>query len=123
MSDVSVTPFKRNANRAIRVALVGGLAVLLGACSSAEPEARKAVLTKLLAADTAQFGAYTEIKHQAACLTVNSLGGNGKPTGDLQAVVFKVNDVWKVADITRISHEECVTAVEQIVAESGKKSG
>lgn len=123
MPDVSVTPFTRNASQAIRIALVSGIAVLLGACSSAEPEARKAVLAKLLAADTAQFGAYTEIKHKAACLTVNSLGGNGKPTGDLQAVVFKVDEVWKVADITRISHDECVTAVEQIVAEADKKSG
>jgi hypothetical protein len=93
------------------------LALSLGGCNSSESEVQKVVIDNLLAKDVHEFGEFTEINGIGACQTVNTLGSNGLETGDMQAATMKVDDVWKFMTMQKISHEECVTAMDELTKE------
>ncbi|MDP3848429.1 MAG: hypothetical protein Q8R10_18585 [Pseudomonas sp.] len=115
---VSITRKQRFApSSLIKYTAAACLTLTLGGCNSSESDVQKVVIENLLAKDVREFGEFTEINDIGACQTVNTLGSNGLETGDLQAAAMKVDDVWKFMTMQKISHEECVTAMDELTKE------
>lgn len=93
--------------------LIGLLSVLglLTACVGAESDAKKAVLAVLKDPDSAKFGKFTNIKDQAACLTVNARNSMGGYTGDQQALLVKLDGQWTAIDVKDVTHDRCLIMV------------
>ncbi|MGB4075078.1 hypothetical protein [Pseudomonas sp.] len=101
--------------------LVAAIATVISGCDSAESDVQQVVIDNLLAKDVYKFGEFTEVNDLGACQTVNTMGTNGQETGDLQALLLKVDDTWKFISFDRVSHEECVSAMEDVTKEMLEK--
>ncbi|WAC43480.1 hypothetical protein OU997_14525 [Pseudomonas sp. SL4(2022)] len=101
----------------LRCTIVLGLASAISACNSAESEVQKVVIDNLLVRDVYKFGEFTEVNGLGACQTVNSVTADGRDTGDMQAFVIKKDGAWHFGRFVSSTHEECVTAVEELTDE------
>lgn len=99
--------------------IIIALSVVLSACGSPESDAKKAVLSRLNDPDSAKFGQFTLVNEHGACLGVNARNKMGGYTGEQQAILMRGdkdrgNEEWQVTDFTKLSHENCVTAISQV---------
>jgi hypothetical protein len=101
--------------------IIATSALLLASCSGAESDAKKSVLAVLKDPDSAKFGQFTNIHDKAACLTVNAKNSMGGYTGDKQASLMKFSEKWKLLDIDKLSHEQCVKIMTKVASESAPK--
>lgn len=117
---MTVLPEKKSKFASIALAkycVVAAAAMVISGCNSAESDVQQVVIENLLAKDVYKFGEFTEVNDLGACQTVNTMGTNGQETGDLQALLLKVDDAWKLISFDKISHEECVSAMEDATKE------
>ncbi|WP_152555818.1 membrane lipoprotein lipid attachment site-containing protein [Ferriphaselus sp. R-1] len=66
--------------------------VLMLAACSAESDAPNAVRAVLSYPDSAEFGEFTLISNDAACITLNAKNASGEYIGDMEAFLLKGNE-------------------------------
>ncbi len=94
--------------------------LMLTACGQ-ESAIQKAVRGSLKDPDSAKFGEYSVLSDKFACMTVNAKNGMGGYTGNQQALLAKKDGEWIVAEIDRMSHDECKRLMNGLNEELSKK--
>lgn len=95
------------------------LSVLISACSNPESDAKNAVLNRLSDPDSAKFGEFTLVNEHGACLGVNARNKMGGYTGEQQAILIRGdqdrgNAEWEVTELSKLSHEKCITVIKGV---------
>lgn len=77
---------------------------------------QKTVVNYLINKDSTKFGAYTRVNSVAACVGMRTATTDGQSLVDVEATVVRVKGVWKVMEIRKMAHEECVKIMSELTA-------